>query len=74
MLYHYLLAFLYEIRFSEFSCFHNLELLKDKAKAKSREAFKDVANCCNALGELFRQQGKYEEAIVEHEVLDSFSC
>ena len=38
-----------------------------KAKANSKGDLKDLANCCNVLGELFQQQGKYEEAILEHE-------
>ena len=44
------------------------ELLKIKIKAKSKGELKEVASCCNVLGELFQQQGKYEEAISEHEV------
>lgn len=44
------------------------ELLKVKSKAKVKGDLKDVANCCNVLGELFQQQGKYEDAITEHEV------
>jgi len=43
-------------------------LLKIKIKAKSKGELKEVASCCNVLGELFQQQGKYEEAISEHEV------
>lgn len=43
-----------------------------KDKAKSKGDLKDVANCCNSLGELFQQQGKYEEAITEHEVRLNF--
>lgn len=45
------------------------ELLKAKIKAKAKGDLKDVANCCNVLGELFQQQGKYEDAISEHEVI-----
>ena len=44
------------------------ELLKIKIKAKAKGEQKEVASCCNVLGELFQQQGKYEEAISEHEV------
>jgi hypothetical protein len=48
--------------------FYLLELLKVKAKAKSKGELKEIANCCNVLGELYQQQGKYEDAISEHEV------
>ena len=41
---------------------------KSKAKAKSKGELKEIANCCNVLGELYQQQGKYEDAISEHEV------
>jgi hypothetical protein len=44
-------------------------LLKVKAKANSKGDLKELASCCNVLGELFQQQGKYEDAILEHEVL-----
>lgn len=44
------------------------ELQKVKAKARAKRDFREVANCCNSLGELFQQQGKYEDAIAEHEV------
>lgn len=44
-----------------------------KAKAKSKGELKEIANCCNVLGELYQQQGKYEDAISEHEVLDSLN-
>ncbi len=44
-----------------------------KDKAKSKGDLKDVANCCNSLGELFQQQGKYEDAITEHEVTIYFN-
>ena len=39
-----------------------------KAKAKSKGELKEVASCCNVLGELFQQQGRFEDAITEHEV------
>lgn len=40
-----------------------------KAKAKSKGELREIANCCNVLGELYQQQGKFEDAIAEHEVL-----
>ncbi|EFX69074.1 hypothetical protein DAPPUDRAFT_62661, partial [Daphnia pulex] len=43
------------------------ELLKVKAKAKSKGELREIANCCNVLGELYQQQGKFEDAIAEHE-------
>ncbi|XP_057368859.1 tonsoku-like protein [Daphnia carinata] len=43
------------------------KLLKVKAKAKSKGELRELASCCNVLGELYQQQGKYEDAIAEHE-------
>ncbi|KZS08230.1 Tonsoku protein [Daphnia magna] len=43
------------------------KLLKVKAKAKSKGELRELASCCNVLGELYQQQGKYEDAISEHE-------
>ena len=40
-----------------------------KTKAKSKGELREIANCCNVLGELYQQQGKFEDAISEHEVL-----
>ena len=45
------------------------ELLKVKDKANSKGDLKELASCCNVLGELFQQQGKYEDAILEHEAI-----
>lgn len=47
-------------------CFSGL--LKVKATAKSKGELKEVASCCNVLGEIFQQQGKYEDAVSQHEV------
>lgn len=44
------------------------ELLKVKSKAKAKGELKEVASICNVLGELFQQQGKYEDAVSEHKV------
>lgn len=52
----------------EFNAFCFLELLKVKAKARSKGELRELASCCNVLGELYQQQGKYEDAIAEHEV------
>lgn len=42
------------------------KLTKIKSKAKSKGELKEVASCCNVLGELFQQQGKFQDAIIEH--------
>ena len=48
------------------------ELTKIKSKAKSKGELKEVASCCNVLGELFQQQGKFQDAIIEHKVWNRF--
>lgn len=42
------------------------KLLKDKAKAVINNQYKEVVTICNALGNEYCDQEKYEEALVEH--------
>ncbi len=43
------------------------QLRHDKIKAQDRDNYEEVANICNKLGELLAKQGKFEDAITEHE-------
>lgn len=42
-------------------------LLSDKERAISRKAWKEVAEICNYLGNLYSERGRYDDALEEHQ-------